>query len=376
MLNSVELTNFKNIRHQKIDLERLTVFVGANSSGKTSVLDAIHLAVLAATPKPTKREPDVWKSRPEKIFGWERHCDWLYTRGGRGDLSIACTTNGGTFAVSATPPREFPPLQTEGFGQGRWDFHVSPSDQAIFESALGPARSMVFLHFNSTKLAKATYSDRTPPRVEFDGEGLAPVLAFMALNDPDGFDDLVAEMRELIPHLRRIRFTKTLIHRLEKEYVRFGSETVERRSQREYQGDAILFDFQNANNVSAHTVSEGTLMLLGLLTVLLGPTHPDILLLDDIEHGLHPLAQKSLLETLAKIMERSPNLQVLASAHSPYLLDSLKPEQIRLMTIGPEGYSICGRLTDHPQFEKWKDEMAPGELWSLFGEKWVAEGGN
>jgi hypothetical protein len=109
---------------------------------------------------------------------------------------------------------------------------------------------MVFLHLNATKLAKATYSDRTPPRVEFDGEGLAPVLAFMALNDPDGFDALVDEMRRLIPHLKRIRFTKSLIQRLETEFVRIGDETVERRLKRQFQGDAILFDFQNANNVS------------------------------------------------------------------------------------------------------------------------------
>jgi predicted ATPase len=117
-------------------------------------------------------------------------------------------------------------------------------------------------------------------------------------------------------------------------------------------------------------------MLLGLLTVLLGPSHPQILLLDDIEHGLHPLAQKALLEVLAKVMDRFPDLQVLASAHSPYLLDGLKPEQVRLMTVGPDGYSVCGKLIDHPQFEKWKNEMAPGELWSLFGEKWIAEGGH
>lgn len=375
MLNSVELTNFKNIKRQKIDLERLTVFVGANSSGKTSVLDGIHLAVRAATPQTTKREPTTWKPRPDKIFGWERHCDWLYTRGGIGDLSIECTTSGGTFAVAAMPPQGFPPAQAEWFGQGRWDFKVTPADPKVFDAALGPARKMVFLHLNSNKLAKATYSDRTPPRVEFDGEGLAPVLAFMALNDPDGFDGLVTEMRLLIPHLRRIRFTKSVVHRLEKEYVRFGNESVERRTRRDFQGDAILFDFVNANNVAAHTVSEGTLMLLGLLTVLLGPSHPDILLLDDIEHGLHPLVQKSLLDTLSKIMVRFPNLQVLASAHSPYLLDALKPEQVRLMTIGADGYSVCGRLMDHPQFDKWKDEMAPGELWSLFGEKWITEGG-
>lgn len=376
MLTSVELTNFKNVKHQKIDLERLTVFVGANSSGKTSILDGVHLAVRAVTPQLSKREPNVRRPRPEKIFGWERHCDWIYTRGGTGDLSIKCTTPAGTFGVEATPPTGFPPSNTEWFGQGRWEFRLTPDDPNAFDSAFGLARRMVFLHLNSIKLAKATYSDRTPPRVEFDGEGLAPVLAFMALNDPDGFEALVTEMRLLVPHLRRIRFTKTVVHRLEKEYLRFGDESVERRTRRDFQGDAILFDFVNANNVAAHTVSEGTLMLLGLLTVLLGPSPPDILLLDDIEHGLHPLVQKSLIETLWKIMERFPNLQVLASAHSPYLLDALKPEQVRLMTIGPDGYSVCGRLVDHPQFNTWKDEMAPGELWSLFGEKWITEGGH
>lgn len=25
---------------------------------------------------------------------------------------------------------------------------------------------------------------------------------------------------------------------------------------------------------------------------------------------------------------------------------------------------------DHPQFNKWKDELAPGEFWSMFGEDW------
>ena len=199
------------------------------------------------------------------------------------------------------------------------------------------------------------------------------VLAYMALNDPDGFETLVDEFRSLIPQVRRLRFTKMPVKRKETELVRFGNESIERKMVREFQGDSILFDFENAKGVMAQTVSEGTMLLLGLLTVLLGPDAPDVLLLDDIEHGLHPLAQKTLLETLTTIMERFPNLQILATAHSPYLLDCLRPEQVRLMTIGQDGYSLCGKLTDHPEFDKWKDEMAPGELWSLFGETWLTE---
>jgi predicted ATPase len=374
MINSVEIHNFKNLRDLRIDLERLTVFVGANASGKTSVLDAIHLAVRAATPQTSRRERSEWKPRPEKVFGWERHCDWFYTRGGSGDMRISCATPGGTFSVTASPPPGFPPPQTELYGKGVWHFRTSPPEPAPFEDALRPARSIVFLHLNATKLAKPTYSDRSPPRVEYDGEGLAAVLAFMALNDPDGFESLVEEMRKLVPHLKRIRFTKMPVQRLERELVRFGDEAFEHRARREFQGDVILFDFVNANNVSAQTASEGTLMLLGLLTVLLGPSKPGILLLDDIEHGLHPVAQTSLLAVLNKVMNRFPELQILASAHSPYLLDGLQPEQVRLMATGADGYSVCGRLTDHPEFDKWKDEMAAGELWSLFGENWLADG--
>ena len=43
--------------------------------------------------------------------------------------------------------------------------------------------------------------------------------------------------------------------------------------------------------------------------------------------------------------------------------------------IGPElrarheQSGLVHRLT--PEFEKWKDEMDPGEMWSLFGEKWL-----
>jgi hypothetical protein len=31
------------------------------------------------------------------------------------------------------------------------------------------------------------------------------------------------------------------------------------------------------------------------------------------------------------------------------------------------------KLSDHSDFEKWKDEMTPGEFWSTVGEKWVAD---
>lgn len=367
MIQSVEIQNFKNIRHQKIDLERLTVFVGPNGCGKTSVLQAIELAVKTIVDRefPTKQW---WMDRDTLEY---RHPESLVTKGQANDLRIVYVTGEGSFeALPLEKPAVFDESPT---GRAAYEIAKKVGETRIAE--LKTAARILKIHFTVAGLSDPVYSDRLPPLLHRDGNGLPSVLAYMALNDPDGFDSLVAEFRKLIPQVRRIRFTKMPVTREETEIVRFGNESIERRSTREYQGDAILFDYDNAKGVLAQTVSEGTMLLLGLLTVLLGPDAPDVLLIDDIEHGLHPLAQKQLLETLNQIMKRFPDLQILATAHSPYLLDGLKPEQVRMMTIGKDGYSVCGKLTDHPEFEKWKDEMAPGELWSLFGEKWLLDAG-
>jgi predicted ATPase len=363
MIHAVRIQNFKNLRNQGIELEPLTVFVGANGSGKTSVLEAIHLAVRAAT------------STPRQAFARERHCDWLYTRGGREELIITCLTEAGRFTVKASPPVPFPP-NPELLGKQDWDFEIPPPPEAgvALGTVLLRMTPLDFLRLDPRRLARPSYSDRDPPQLEYDGAGLASVLAYMALNDPQGFEDLVAVARTLIPRLRRIRFRKAKVYRTETELVRFGRDTVNRRSRRPYQGELILFDFEHAENISARTASEGTMLMLGLLTVLLGPSRPQVLLMDDIEHGLHPLAQKALVGVLRQVMAKFPELQIVATAHSPYLVDYLRPDEVRLMTIGEDGFAVCGRLVDHPQFGKWKDEMAPGELWSLFGEKWLAEG--
>ncbi len=360
MIQTVRIQNFKSLRDVSVELERFTVFVGANGSGKTSVLEAIHNAVRAAT------------GDPQKVFAHERHGDWIYTRGGVGDLYVRCETASGAFSIGARPPAQFPP-SADLLGKGDWNLHVQvdPAPQDV----LGPVRSLVFLRLNQAQLARASYSDHDPPRVECDGKGLASVLAYMALNDPQGFENLVAVARTLIPRLRRIRFRKATVYRTESELVRFGRDTVNRRSRRPYQGELILFDFENAENISARTASEGTMLMLGLLTVMLGPTRPRIVLLDDIEHGLHPLAQKQMVEVIGQVLQKNPDLQLLATAHSPYLLNYLSPEQVRIMAAGPDGHARCGRLTDHPKYATWKEEMAPGEMWSLFGEKWLAEKG-
>ena len=73
------------------------------------------------------------------------------------------------------------------------------------------------------------------------------------------------------------------------------------------------------------------MLMLGLLTVLLGPIRPRILLLDDIEHGLHPLAQKQLVEAIGQVLQNIPTCKCCPRLIRRTCLNQLQPEQIRLM---------------------------------------------
>jgi predicted ATPase len=181
-----------------------------------------------------------------------------------------------------------------------------------------------------------------------DGTGLHSALASMALNDPDSWQNLQADLRRIIFTIRRLRFTKTT-------------------------PPALLFDTVGAEDLAANQVSEGTLLVLGVLAALHASGRPNLVLLDDIDRGLHPKAQREFVELLRGLLEKNPNLQIVATTHSPYLLDRMEPNEVRMTILRDDGATVCAPLTSHPKFPKWKDEMTPGEMWSLFGEKWLVE---
>ena len=177
-------------------------------------------------------------------------------------------------------------------------------------------------------------------------------LANMALNDPDSWQALQSDLRTIVESIRRLRHT---------------------RSRNPSIPAALLFDTVGADSVPAEQVSEGTLYVLGLLTTLHTAGRPNLVLLDDLDRGLHPKAQKDLIALLRRLLDLNHDLQIIATTHSPYMLDCMKVDEVRMTLLDDDGATMCAALTSHPKFPKWKDEITPGEMWSLFGEKWIAE---
>jgi predicted ATPase len=239
-----------------------------------------------------------------------------------------------------------------------------------------PFRTSILLHLNPAELARASVAAQNKPQLLSDGRGFPSFLAYMALNRPDRFEQLQQSLRSVIPAVERVRFDRIQIVKPEPaiiEAVSPGNFSGPVYLDRKQWADSLLFDFQGAPDIPGHMVGEGTLLIVGLLAGLLGPPRPNLVLLDDLDHGLHPKAQRDFVTLLRSFLDQHPELQIVATTHSPYLLDCLKAKEVRLTALNADGSVVCARLDEHPDFEKWKEEMSPGEFWSLVGEKWVRD---
>jgi predicted ATPase len=169
-----------------------------------------------------------------------------------------------------------------------------------------------------------------------------------------------------------IRRAKVLINR--QHVITVKGKSIPYDEPQEMVGQEVILDMVTGERIPAHALSEGTVLALGLLTALHNPQKPSLLLLDDIEQGLHPKAQRDLMAVLKDIILDTPDLQIIFSTHSPYIVDELTPTQVHVLGNSPSGFTQTKRLDEHPDIEWAKNTLTTGEFWSAEGEQWVLSG--
>lgn len=359
MLNRVTLTNFKAHRLTTVDLGRLTLLVGANGVGKTSVLEALHwLSQLAyTTPRQLfqgPRDPAALvrnQDEPAVLLG-------EYTRDDGDPNKLRLTLTAGPLD-DAKPVAELSP---GGITITRNQTFLDVQKNHPF---LREARSAVLFRLDARAVAKPGYVNSRDPRVEFDGSNTAAVLATWKLGDDDRLARTLAQLNQLIPQVRNVKA---------KPYYPTDRKDPEAEAASERaNGYTLVFDFDDAADVPATSVSEGTLVALALLTALNAKAQPRLVLLDDLGAELHPQGQADLVDLLNRIIDENPKLQIVASTHSPYILDGTTPANVRVFARGKDGAAQVKRLDEHPDAAR-SGELTTGQLWTLDPESWVLEG--
>lgn len=380
MLTRVAFQNFKALEAVTIDLERLTVLVGANATGKTSVLEGISaLCELASA-----RKDDTATSSPllPRVFSGRRAPELL---AGARDKPVSFRVTGPVslqLDVQQTTAGEF----DLSFGQRSWQLSVRRKDGTTVSVDLDSVRNDLPVYLASSRFPSATLANLglqslaapsfvtgQAPRMDATGSGLATVIAELLVTRSPQLDAIQDDLRKIIPLARQIRAPSAMITRQENEILTVNGRELVNPVSRTYRGHRLEIEFADAGFLPIEALSEGTLLVLGVLTLLHTMPRPHVLLLDDIDRGLHPAAQRLVVESLRRFVDEHEDVQIICTSHSPYALDHFKPEEVRVMKSDSRGRAHCRKLTEHPDWNYWKDTMKPGEFWGSVGEGWVYE---
>jgi len=176
--------------------------------------------------------------------------------------------------------------------------------------------SIRFLEINPRAARGA--NDRFEARVlKPDASNLAAVLAHLKEKTaselrPDGvLSDIAADLTSLVPSVRRLR-------------VRNDTNDRQYSFSLEFDGDLVF---------SSRVISDGTVRLLALLTILNDPDRRGTLCFEEPENGVHEGRVPMLVEFLRNAANVStepgiPSFQILLNTHSPKVMMELKDREI------------------------------------------------
>ncbi len=195
--------------------------------------------------------------------------------------------------------------------------------------------SVRFLEINPRAARSA--NDRFEDRVlKPDASNLAAVLAHLkekTTDDlrPDGvLSDIAADLASLIPSVRRLK-------------VRNDANERQYSFSLEFVGDLVF---------TSRVISDGTLRLLALLTVLNDPDRRGTLCFEEPENGVHEGRVPMLIEFLRNAASVStdpdvPSFQILLNTHSPKVMASLHDQEIvaadSVISVDPISHTRAAR---------------------------------
>jgi predicted ATPase len=177
--------------------------------------------------------------------------------------------------------------------------------------------------------------------VQVQGAGAVGVLDGLKTGDrEDLFDQIEEHLIRFVPSIRKL------------------STKVVQKGQKQLQVSEHGID----TPFPVAMLSEGTKLILLFLTIVFQEKTPAIVLLEDIDRGLHPRLFQRVVEMLRTIVKEK-QIQIVATTHNPYLIDEFVGEEDSVLIIEKtNAESKITSLADRLQGGETPEE-ALGALW-------------
>ena len=318
VIASVRFRNFKALRDARVRLAPFNLVLGPNGSGKTSLIEALlHLRGLAnLAPRPIGPVPESGGGPDIQFQFTPPHAAV--------EVRLGCVDATRCNALNIRPP--------------------DAPDWPALKAEIARIRSYVFDHEAMSRPAPAEEADE----LSADAANLPALLATWKRRHPEAYAAFVREALRLFPEYSAMALRERPGNRIALAFTLVGEVGV----------------------VDVENISQGTLHTLGILALSVTPTPPSVLCIEEIDRGVHPRMLREIRDAFYRLSYpeasglKRPPVQVLATTHSPYLLDLFRdhPEEIVLtQKHGREAHFMA--LTDLPNFREVLVEGALGDLW-------------
>jgi predicted ATPase len=188
---------------------------------------------------------------------------------------------------------------------------------------------------HTRSLPEAGAQERLSPT----GDNLPNVIQYLKEQHPQRLEQILKTLSVRIPRLEKV----------EASIMQDGRLLLE------------IKDAPFTHPILAKFASDGTLKLLAYLIVLFDPNPPQLVGVEEPENHLHPRLLPQLAE---ECRSASANTQLMVTTHSPFFVDSLKPEELWVLYRDEKGFTQAKRTADMKGVKQFMDQGALlGSLW-------------
>ena len=341
-LFGLRANSYRSLLDADIGVGGLNLFIGANASGKSTILDALRFLSETVLERDFKAPmlsrggmiQLAWKgavaSKIElavSVENGDSTFDWtvgLLRKGHEFEVEErAYQTYKGTARTHVLEASAGKGWWRSGEGGGRVPLGQSPTSCALAAAA---ADASFPAHDVAQFIARWGFFDPNPFLLRRDWSGVeSPRLDHYGRNLAETLYGLDADTRQCILQATRaiIGLPDDIEPRLAEEEGRFYF--VQQEAGLQYR-------------VHQMGVSSGTLRMLALMTALHTSTEATLIGIEEPENYVHPTALSAFVEYLGNVRE---NIQLVVTTHSPLVLDVLgDPDVVRVVRRDEEGGTV------------------------------------
>lgn len=195
------------------------------------------------------------------------------------------------------------------------------------------------LSYLSADAARGNPEAGAEERLSPTGSNLPNVIQYLREQHPERLEQIFETLRRRIPRIEKV----------EAEVLQDSRLLL------------LVKDAPFSTPVLSRFVSDGTLKMLAYLTVLYDPDPPRLIGIEEPENYLHPRLLPELAEECQQASDRT---QLIVTTHSPFFINPLRPEEVRVLHRAADGYTRVRRVSDMPGIQAFLDQGANlGELW-------------